>query len=67
MDVASIAAALLGAQAGQLQISVATRVLQMNIQAQAATAQELLQPGQPSAGSLANLASGVGGGVNISA
>ena len=67
MDVATIAAALVGAQAGQLQIDVATRVLQMSLHAEAATAQQLLQTGQPGADSLANLASGVGGSVNISA
>ena len=67
MDVASIAATLVGAQAGQLQLDVATRVLQMNMQAEAATAQQLLHTGQPSTDSLANVASGVGGSVNISA
>jgi hypothetical protein len=66
MDVATIASALFSAQAGQLQVAVAARVLQMNAHMEAATVQQLLQTGQPSPDSLANLASGTGGSLNIS-
>ncbi len=62
MDVSSIAASLVAMQAGNLQQQIATSVLKQNIDQQRSVLQ-LLQP----APSAANLASGVGGNLNITA
>ncbi|MCX7307812.1 MAG: YjfB family protein [Afipia sp.] len=62
MDVSSIAASLVAMQAGNLQQQIATSVLKQNIDQQRSVLQ-LLQPSP----SVANLAPGVGGNVDISA
>ena len=62
MDVSSIAASLFAMQAGNLQQQIATSVLKQNIDQQRSVLQ-LLQPSP----SVANLAPGVGGNVDISA
>ena len=62
MDVSSIAASLVTAQAGSLQQQIATSVLKQNIDQERSVLQ-LLQP----APSTANLAPGVGGNLDISA
>jgi hypothetical protein len=66
MDVSTIASALVGAQTGQLQIAIAARILQMSARADASVL-ELLQSGQQSSNSLANVATGIGGNLDISA
>jgi hypothetical protein len=66
MDVSTIASALVGAQTGQLQIAIAARILQMSAKADASVL-ELLQSGQQSSNSLANVATGIGGNLDISA
>ena len=66
MDVASIAAAFVAAQAGQLQTAVAAKMLCINAQASADTA-KLLEAAQENFSKLANVASGIGGNIDISA
>jgi hypothetical protein len=64
--IASIAAAFVAAQAGQLQQAVAAKMLQMNAGASADTA-KLLEAAQQNFSRLANVASGVGGNLDITA
>lgn len=66
MDISLISAAL-GAQTGALQTQMAAKILKSNMNMQRDTVLTLLNAGQESAASLANVASGVGGNVNISA
>ena len=63
MDVAALAASFLAMQAGATQQAMATKMIKMNLDAQKAVVQALLQP-PPSP---ANLAAGVGGNLDISA
>lgn len=65
MDVASIAAAFVAAQAGQLQTAVAAKMLRMNAGASAEAA-KLLDAAQQNFSRLANVASGVGSNLDIS-
>ena len=65
MDVAAIAAALMGAQLGQQQVVAAEAMLRMNADASNAVA-NMLDQAQQSVDSLANVASGVGTNLNIS-
>ncbi|MCX7310758.1 MAG: hypothetical protein WCG92_20805 [Hyphomicrobiales bacterium] len=65
MDVASIASAFIAAQAGELQSAAAAKMLRMNADASAGVAQ-LLDAASKSFSSLANVASGVGGNLDIS-
>jgi hypothetical protein len=62
MDVAALAASFLMMQAGAMQQNIAARMTKMNLDAEKAVVQTLLQP-QPSS---ANLGAGVGGNVDIS-
>jgi hypothetical protein len=62
MDVAALAASFLAMQAGATQQAMATRMIKMNLDAEAQMVQTLLQP-QPSP---ANLAAGVGGNLDVS-
>jgi hypothetical protein len=66
MDTASIAAAFIAAQAGQVQTAVAAKILRMNADS-AANVVKLLEAAQQNFNSLANVASGVGGNLNVSA
>lgn len=66
MDVAAIASALIGAQAAQTQIAMATKMIKMNADAGASVA-KLLDAAQQNANQLANVASGVGGNLDITA
>jgi hypothetical protein len=66
MDVASIAAALVAAQAAQVQTAVAAKMLRMNADASADTA-KLLQAAQQNFSRLANVASGIGGTIDMTA
>ncbi len=65
MDVAAVAAALAGAQLGQLQIAVAARMAKMNADQEASVA-KLLEAGQQNLDRLANVAAGVGQNLDIS-
>ncbi len=66
MDTASIAAAFVAAQAGQLQTAVAAKMLRMNAQASADTV-KLLEAAQQNFSRLANVAGGVGANLDITA
>ena len=63
MDVASIAAAVVGAQA-QLQTAAAAKTLRMNADASADVA-KLLEAEQQNFSRLANVAGGIGGNLDI--
>jgi len=64
MDTASIAAAFVAAQAGQLQTVVAAKMLRMNAHASADTV-KLLEAAQQNFSRLANVAGGIGGNLDI--
>jgi hypothetical protein len=66
MDVGSIAAAFIAAQVGQLQQAVAAKMLRMNVDASADTA-KLLEAAQQNFSRLANVTSGLGGNLDITA
>ena len=66
MDVASMAAAIMSMQAGRIQMAAAAAMLK-NSADDGKAALELLQAGQSNAGQLANVASGVGQNVDITA
>jgi hypothetical protein len=66
MDVGSIAAAFIAQQAGQVQMAVAAKMLQMNAQSGNDVA-KLLEAAQQNFNRLANVASGVGANLDISA
>jgi hypothetical protein len=65
MDVASIATAFIAQQAGQLQIAAAAKMLRMNADS-AADVVKLLEAAQRNFNSLANVAAGIGGNLDIS-
>lgn len=65
MDVASIAAAFIAAQAGQAQTVMAAKMLRMNAD-QASNAVKLLEAAEQNMKSLANVAAGIGGNLDIS-
>ncbi len=66
MDPASIAAAFVAAQAGQLQTAVAAKIMRMNAQASADTV-KLLESARQNFNQLANVASGIGTNIDITA
>jgi hypothetical protein len=66
MDVASLASAFIDAQAGQAQLAVAAKILKMNSDQEASVA-KLLDAAQANVSSLANVAAGIGGTLDISA
>ncbi len=66
MDVASITAAFVAAQASQLQTAVAAKMLKMNADNSADVA-KLLEAAQQNFSRLANVAAGVGGNIDITA
>jgi hypothetical protein len=66
MDPVSIATALMSAQMGQIQLAVAAQMAKMNAD-QGASVVKLLEAAQANINSLANVASGIGNNLNISA
>jgi ABC-type tungstate transport system permease subunit len=64
MDIASIAAAFVGAQAAQLQTAAAAKMLRMNADTSADVA-KLLEAAQQNFNRLANVAGGIGGNLDI--
>ena len=66
MDIGSIATAFVAQQSGQLQTAVAAKMLRMNADASADIA-KLLEAAQQNFSSLANVANGIGGNLNITA
>ena len=65
MDVTSIAASFIAAQASQVQTAVAAKMMKMNANA-SADAAKLLQAASENLNRLANVAGGVGGNLDIS-
>jgi hypothetical protein len=65
MDIASIAAAFVACQASQLQTAMAAKMLRMNADS-AADVAKLLQSAQQNFARLANVASGIGGNLDMS-
>jgi hypothetical protein len=66
MDVASIAAAFIAHQTGQVQMAVAAKIARMNAD-RGADVVKLLEAAQQNFNRLANVAAGVGGNLDISA
>ena len=66
MDVGSIAAAFVAMQAGQLQEAVAAKMLRMNADASTGVV-KLLDAANQNFNRLANVASGIGGNLDITA
>jgi hypothetical protein len=66
MDAGSIAAAFIAQQAGQVQMAVAAKMLRMNAQS-ANNVAKLLEAAQQNFDRLANVASGVGANLDVSA
>jgi hypothetical protein len=64
--IASIAAAFVAAQVGQLQQAATAKMMQMNANASADTA-KLLEAAQQNFSRLANVATGIGGNLDITA
>jgi hypothetical protein len=65
VDVASVAAAMLGVQAGRMQLAVAATMLKMNLNGDAAAA-NLINAGQRNIQNLGNAAVGLGQNLDIS-
>jgi len=66
MDAVSLVSALIGAQTGMMQLAVAARLARMNADQGSAIAQ-LVDAAQQSIDPLANVAAGIGTGLDISA
>jgi hypothetical protein len=66
MDVASIAASFIASQVGQMQTAVAAKMLKMNADG-ASNAAKLLDAAAQNFNQLANVASGIGQNLDISA
>jgi hypothetical protein len=64
MDVASITAAFIAAQVGQVQTAMAAKLLRMDNQAR--NALKLIEAAQENFDRLANVAAGIGGNLDIS-
>ena len=64
MDIASIAAAFIAQQAGQMQMAAAAKMLRMNADS-AQNVVKLLEAAEQNFDRLANLASGIGGNLDI--
>lgn len=65
MDTGNLAAAFVGAQAAKLQMAAAAAMMRMNAQAGASIV-EVIEKAQDNLQSLANVAAGVGGNLDIS-
>ena len=65
MDVTALASALIGAQNAQGQFALAAKMVKMNAEAEASVA-ALIESAQQNVERLANVASGIGGNVDIS-
>jgi Putative motility protein len=63
----SLVTAVLGAQTGALQMQVAATILKSNMDAEKSSVLTLLGAGEQSASSLANVAAGIGGNLDVTA
>lgn len=66
MDAAAIATAMFAAQAGQTQVALTAKMMRMNAD-QTESVVQLLEAGQQNIDQLANVATGIGGNLDISA
>ena len=66
MDPVAIASAFVGAQIGQIQSAVAAKMMKMNVD-QAASIAQLLESAVQNANQLANVASGIGQNLDVTA
>jgi hypothetical protein len=66
MDMSLVMAAM-AAQAGNLQTQVATSILKSNADAEKSTVMTLLGAGEQNVSSLANVAAGIGGNLDVTA
>jgi hypothetical protein len=65
MDIGTIATVFVGAQAGEMQLAIAAKLLRMNA-ATAASVVKLIDAAQANADRLANVAVGVGANLDVS-
>jgi hypothetical protein len=63
----SLVSGFVAAQAGSLQMQVATTVLKSNMDAEKSAVMTLLGAGEQNASSLANVAAGIGGNLDVTA
>jgi hypothetical protein len=63
----SLVSGILAAQSGNLQMQVATTVLKSNLDAEKSAVMTLLGTGQQTGSSLANVAAGIGGNLDVTA
>jgi hypothetical protein len=67
MDMMAMASGILAMQAGNMQMQVATAIMKSNMDADKSAVQTLLGAAQQNIGSLANVGTGIGSNVNITA
>ena len=67
MDMMAMVTGMLAAQAGKVQMQVAASLMKSNADAEKSAVQTLLGAAQQNMSSLANVAAGVGGSLDISA
>jgi hypothetical protein len=67
MDMMAMVTGLLAAQAGKVQMQVAATIMKSNADAEKSAVQTLLGAAQQNMSSLANVAAGIGGNLDISA
>lgn len=63
----SLVSAFIGAQVGEMQLAVASRLARMNAPGMASPLSQLLDAADQSANSLANVAAGIGTNLDVSA
>jgi hypothetical protein len=67
MDMMSMVSSILAAQAGNTQMQVATAIMKSNADAEKSAVQTLMGAGGQNISSLANVAAGIGGNLNVTA
>ena len=67
MDMMSMVTGLLAAQAGKVQMQVAATIMKSNADAEKSAVQTLLGAAQQNMSSLANVAAGIGGNLDMTA
>jgi hypothetical protein len=67
MDLMAMVTGMLAAQAGKVQIQIAASLMKSNADAEKSAVQTLLGAAQQNMSSLANVAAGVGGSLDITA
>jgi hypothetical protein len=67
MDMMSMVSSILAAQAGNTQMQVATAIMKSNADAEKSAVATLLGAGEQNMSSLANVAAGIGGNLDMTA